>query len=218
MLDKKHDMKKKIKFLFTSYFVFFLIGIISCEDDCGGNNKYNITSFNWKTYQSTYSETSDYKLILSEIIKNSVLYNQYSILITPQTETDYSFIDEISSFNIISSAYACSPAPPYTDDRIENIEIFSNQDFNSNNLKGKNLVKLFDIIVKDYFNEIIYERFDLTDYLTTNPLVPSEEIVLVLKESPEMTAAHEFTIKYYQNGNKLSYFEFSTNPIEIRTE
>jgi len=211
-------MKKKLKFLITSYFVILLLGIISCEDGCGGNSKFNITSFNWKTYQSIYSETSEEKLKLFEINQNSVIYYEYSIVMTTQTENDYSLIAELSSFNMISSAYACSPVDPYTTDRIENIEIFSNLDFNSNNLKGENLVKLFDIIVKDYFKGIIYERFDLTDYLATNPSVPSEEMILVLKESPEITAEYEFTIKYYQNGEKLDYFEFITNPIEIRTE
>ena len=211
-------MKKKLKFLFISYFVILLLGTISCEDQCGGDSKFIITSLDWKTYQSTYSETSQEKLILSEINQNSVIYNEYSILMTTQTENDYTVIDKFSSFNLISSAYACSPVPPYTDDKIENIEIFSNRDFNSNNLKGENLVKLFDIIVKDYFKGIIYERFDLTDYIATNPSVPSEEMILILKESPEITTEYEFTIKYYQNGRKLDYFEFITNPIEIRTE
>jgi len=211
-------MRKKIKFLFISYIAILFLGIVSCEDDCGGNSKYNITSLNWDTYRAVYSETSEEKLKLSEINENSVLYNEYSILITTQTENDYSMINEINSFSFISSAYACDPVPPSTDDKIEKIEIFSNLDFNSNNLKGKNLVKLFDIIVKDYFKGIIYEKFDLSDYLATTPSVPSEEMILVLKESPEITADYEFIIKYYQNGEKLDYFEFITNPIEIRTE
>lgn len=210
-------MKKKIKFLFTSYLVILLFGTISCEDDCGGISKYNITSLNGNTYKAIYSETFSDKLVLSEIIQSSVLYNEYSINITTQTETDYSLINELNSFNLISSAYACSPVPPSTEDKIENIEIFANLDFNPDNSIGKDLVNLFDIVILDIQNNLLYEKFGLKAYLMSKPYVP-QEMTLILKESPEETADFEFTIKYYQNGKKMNYFEFTTNPIEIRTE
>ena len=116
---------------------------------------------------------------------------------------------------MISSAYACDPVPPKTNDNIENIEIFANKNFNSNHLIGENLAEIFDVIIYDSENEIYYEKFDLVTYLISKPKVPTE-MTLILKESPIETSDFKFTVKYYQNGKDINYLEFETNFIEIK--
>ena len=209
-------MKRKINFFITSYFMSLCFGIISCEDDCGPfPDSFKVIDLDWKTYEGIYAETPNNSLNLSEITDNSVPYNKLSIFIRPRKETYFSTINKINSINLISSAYACSPALPKTNDNIENIEIFANKSFNSNYPIGENLAEIFDVVVYEYENVNSYEKFDLVTYLTSKPIVPTE-MTLILKESPIETSDFKFTVKYYQNGKDLDYVEFETNSIEIR--
>lgn len=209
-------MKNKIKFFITSYFIFLCFGVVSCEDDCGPfPDSLKVINLDWKIYEGIFIETSNNGLNLSEITENSVLYDTFSIFIEPQKETYFSVINKINSINLISSAYACSPIPPKTNDNIENIEIFANKEFNTNHPIGENLAKIFDIIIFDSENDLYYEKFDLETYLITKPKVPNE-MTLILKDSPIETSDFKFTVKYYQNGKDINYLEFETNSIEIR--
>ena len=209
-------MKNKIKFFIISYFIFLCFGVVSCEDDCGPfPDSLKVINLDWKIYEGIFIETSNNGLNLSEITENSVLYDTFSIFIEPQKETYFSVINKINSINLISSAYACSPIPPKTNDNIENIEIFANKEFNTNHPIGENLAKIFDIIIFDSENDLYYEKFDLETYLITKPKVPNE-MTLILKDSPIETSDFKFTVKYYQNGKDINYLEFETNSIEIR--
>ena len=217
-VTKKTPMKKKIKFLIISYTLILFLGIISCGDDCGPfPDSLKVNSLDWKTYKINHSGVTGTYLELLEINENSVLFNEYSIKITPEKESYFSLRSEFNSFSLINSAYACDPVPPETTNKIENIEISSNIDFNLEYLKNKNLTSLFNIIILDNEKDIYYEKFDLKEYLLSNPKVPTE-MILILKEPPLNTSDFEFTIKFNQDGKDNDYFEFTTNPIEIRTE
>ena len=58
-------------------------------------------------------------------------------------------------FLLIKSAYACSPVPPYTDEKIEILNIISNQDFSDDFPAGANLNSLFNV---EYNDQWIYKR------------------------------------------------------------
>ena len=62
-----------------------------------------------------------------------------------------------------------------------------------------------------------YEKFDLIEYINTNPNI-ANELIFVLKEAPENNDNFIFEIKYYQNGIDLNEYSFVTNEIEIRKE
>ena len=211
-------MRKKIDFLIVIYISFLILGVISCGDDCGPfPDRFKVNSLEWNVYEINYSEENGTDRELSEINQNSTVFNQYSIKITPQKESYYSLRNKSKSFNLINSAYACSPPLPKTNDRIETIEIYSNIDFNPGYLKNNNIINLFNIIVLDIEKYIYYKKFYLKDYLLTKPTVPTE-MILTLKEPPLSNSVFEFTIKFHQNGKDNDYFEFITNPIEIRVE
>ena len=94
--------------------------------------------------------------------------------------------------------------------------ILSAKDFNINHLSGKDLSDLFDVVVLDHANGIYYEKYNLNDYIETNPSVPSE-LTLILKEQPDLTTDFEFLINYYQKGiDKNNFFEFTTNKFVIK--
>ena len=219
-------MARKIKYLLIGYCLILFLGVLSCEDGCprsgSGPGKYTIISLHWEITSISYSTFSGDKLIdkidFSPLVQNSVLYSQYGISITPRTQFYYSSSrNKINTSNFINSAYACSPAEPTTDDRIRDIKIFSKRDFNSEYPAGSNLTPLFDIIVEpDYSGNKI--KWDLTKYLLTSSIPVPARMILVLKESPEVTADYTFKIEYYQDGKDLDFLEFTTRSVEIRTK
>jgi len=166
---------------------------------------------------SVYSESGETKLVLSEIENDTVVYDKYSILIIPHSETYFSMISRTNSFNIINSAYACSPVTPTTDERIDSIKIICDKAFDTNHPIGTDLAGLFDIVIVDPMNNIYYEKFDLSEYVKTNP-TRAIEMVLILKSPPDLTSDFEFMIKYYQEGIDYDYFEFKTKNIVIKNE
>lgn len=209
-------MKQKVILIFTGSFFLFVIGLVSCENECGPfPNKFKIIGLDWYTYKATYSETSVPMLILSDIENDSVVYNQYSILIAPIQETYFAQNFNNWNFNLIKTAYACSPLIPETDEKIDSIVIKSTKDFNENYPSGSDLADLFNVIVRDLANNIYYEKFSLKDYLGTNPSIPNE-LTLILREQPDLVTDFEFLVKYYQDGIDHDYFEFTTNKIVIK--
>ncbi len=194
-----------------------MIGLISCEK-CGPfPDKFKVVGLNWNIYSAVYSDEADEKLILSEIINDTIDYNLYSIFITPITETYFAMIQRSNSFGLIKSAYACSPIIPTTEDKIDSILIISDNDFDSAHPAGTDLSELFNIVVNDQTSNIYYEKFKLNDYISTKPYVPNE-MTLILNSPPNLTINFGFTVKYYQNGIDNDYFEFNTDKIVIKNE
>lgn len=210
-------MKYKLLILVGGSFLIFLVGLFSC-DKCGPfPNKFKITGLDWFNYKAIYSDTADSRLILSEIITDSVDYKMYSIVIRPRRETY--FVQNFNKWNysLIHSAYACSPGIPQTDEKIDSIGVTATKDFDIHHPAGSELSGLFDIVVLDDANNIYYEKYRLEDYVKTNPYVP-DELVLILTEQPDLTTDFEFLVKYYQKGIDHDYFEFFTDKIVIRKE
>jgi hypothetical protein len=209
-------MKKKQLIFISGFFIIILLGLFSCEEKCGPfPNKFKVVGLYWKNYQATYSDTAG-GVLLGHIENNSVIYNKYSIFITPDQETYFAQNARKLTFNLIQSAYACSPLIPTTDEKIDSIVILSGSDFNANYLSGKDLSVLFDVVVFDRAKGIYYEKYNLKDYWASNPYVPTD-LTLILKEQPAVTTDFIFQVKYYQKGvDGNDFFEFTTDKIEIR--
>ena len=121
------------------------------------------------------------------------------------------------TFGLVKAAYACSPVEPKTDEKIESIVLTSTKDFNANYPSGSDLSELFDIVVVDHSNYIDDRKYSLTDYIESSPFIPNE-LILILREKPQLTTDFEFLVKFYQDGIDNDYFEFSTNSIVIKKE
>ncbi len=212
-------MRNKLLILFGGFLILILFGLFSCEDKCGPfPNKFKIVGLDWGNLKAIYSDTADTRLLLSDIENDSVYYSEYSIFISPRQETFYAQYSQKWSFSLIQSAYACSPVIPTTDEKIDSIVILSESDFKLNHSSGQDLSDLFDVVVLDHVNGIYHEKYNLKDYLATNPNVPSE-LTLILKEQPDLTTDFEFLVKYYQNGiADNDFFEFMTNKIVIKRD
>ncbi len=213
-------MNQKVKLILTGSLFLFIIGLASCESDCGPfPNKFKITGLDWYNYKATFSDFEDYDPILnlSAIENDSVVFNEYSILIVPIQETYFAQNFNNRKYKLITTAYACSPLIPETDEKIDSIVIKSTKDFNENYPSGSDLAALFDVVVRDLSNNIYDKKFSLKDYLGTNPSIPNE-LALILREQPDLETDFEFLVQYYQEGIDNDYFEFTTNKIVIQRD
>ncbi len=210
-------MRSKLLILLGGFVFLILFGLFSCEDKCGPfPNKFKIVGLDWVNFKAIYSDTADTRLLLSDIENDSVKYSEYSILIVPRQETYFAQIASKWNICLIQSAYACSPVIPTTDEKIDSIVILSESDFKLNYPAGKDLSDMFDVVVLDHAIGIYHEKYDLRDYLASNPNVPSK-LTLILKEQPDLTTDFEFLVRYYQNGiDENDFFEFTTNKIVIK--
>jgi len=201
-------MKKQLKIFGFIYLAFLLITTISCGgDDCGPfPDKYNITSFNWNVSDVEFAEDFYSN---NNITNNEVNYSNYGIVVKAKTEEYYS---KIFNLNLTAKAYACSPVPPTTDDKITNIEVIINQNYSSTFLSGSNMAEKFKA---GFINEQeTFESMSLVDYINTNPKV-SREFILLLNDAPLENGEYTFTVKITMEGKTLDYFEFTTNSITI---
>ena len=197
---------KKIK-TFAIAYLAFLILITACGGDCGPfPDKFNITSFNWDVKNVTFSEEM---YNAQEITNNQVNYANYGIVVNAETATYFSKVFNIS---LLDKAYACSPVDPTTDDKITNIEIVVNQDFNTNFLAGSNMASKFKIGFVSENN--MFETMSLVDYIASNPKV-SREFVLLLEDAPLENGDFTFTVAISMDGKTLDYFDFTTDSITI---
>ncbi|MCB0496260.1 MAG: hypothetical protein KDC79_08990 [Cyclobacteriaceae bacterium] len=205
---------KKLAIVFGGLVVLIFLSLFSCHK-CGPfPNMYKTIGLYWHIAIATYSEDSISWSARWATPNDSIIYNEFSIEIEPIKETYYAqSFDEIK-FDFVSSAYACDPALPQTDERIDSMVIVSSKDFNVIHVAGEDLSDLFDIIPVDFVNGLYRERFDLKEYISTNPTVPWR-MFLILKEPPDLVSDYEFLVKYYQEGIDSNYFEFLTDKVVI---
>lgn len=212
-------MGKRLVLIFIGYVFLFVTGVASCGiDNCGSfPNRFKTVGVDWFNYSATYSDSSETRLILNPIENDSVDYDRYSILIMLRQETYFAENSHHGSFSLVTTAYACSPVAPKTDEKIDGIVITSTKDFDVNYPSGSDLSELFNVVVVDHSENVDDRNYSLADYMESNPFVPSE-LTLILREQPQLTTDFEFLVRLYLDGIDNDYFEFSTNSIVIKKE
>jgi len=191
-------MKKQFKFFFVFYIAFLVVGA-ACnsliDDDCGPfPNKFSVTDLEWDTPTSN----------------SSVFYSNLEININP---VGTYFFANRNSFSLITQSYACSPIPPETDDRLLNMEITANADYNALYTQGTNLIDIFDVEVF-YSRSGERETYSLTEFLSNNRKFP-DQMWLRLNTPPQTNTELSFIFKFMIDGAELDYFEFNTATFEI---
>jgi len=210
-------MKSKLLIILTGSLLFFLLGLVSCEK-CGPfADKFKVVGLNFATMHSNYDVNKEWKLELSEIENDTIIYNAYSINISPRIIAFFSLNRNCQIFKLVNTAYACSPGILGTDERIDSIVITSQSDFSEDYAAGTDLSELFDVVVLDESNSIYFDKFKLSDYISTKPFVPNS-MALILNRPPIKSKGFEFTVKYFQDGIDFDFFEFETEEVFIKVE
>lgn len=209
-------MFKKTITLFLFLIVSPLFMMTSCflhEDECGPfSNHYKVTGFETALKKIAISENASFSFNLNELESDSVSFTELAIRLLPKTEMYQAKLRSKQTISLFPNAYACSPPPLTSDETITDIQIFSSKNYNDEFSSTDNIAHLFDIIV--LYNKIGYQKFELNEFLTTNPETPLE-IILLPKKQPGTPKPLQFTIKYFQDGLELNQFEFTTETVVI---
>lgn len=197
--------------------VLFTFISISCNTptdlNCGPfPDKFRIIDFSTSIKSVTYNDSSPLSIQFSEIQSDSIQFDEYAIEMYPVTEVFFSNVLDKINFQIIQRAYACSPINPASDDKITDIQIYSDKNFSSEYPAGENLAELFEVYAL-YMREGP-RRVKLTDFIAEEPNAP-DQLIFLLQSGPSEATEVQFTVRYYQDGEKLSEFEFLTEPITI---
>ena len=161
-----------------SFFIFLILGnVLGCDliNPCGGVTREEFIPNN----------------ILVEVIptNKNISPSDFKIHL-------FLVIDHISTLSIptfiplTSIAYACSPPPPISKHKVEEVSITSSSNFNNNLLAGNNLSHIFTV---DVFTGNVFETLTVKEYFDTNPQI-SDQITFKLTESPSLKQ-HNFTVK-----------------------
>ncbi len=105
------------------------------------------------------------------------------------------------SFTFFNSAYACSPLPPSTKEKIINIKITSSAPFNDEFAANQSLASKFDVVYIDapddfysYVNGGI-EYYSVESYVAQPDVKAGNIIQLKLNEEPQYSGNHIFFIE-----------------------
>jgi hypothetical protein len=201
----------------VSIAVLFTFVSISCNTptdlNCGPfPDKFRVTDFSTSIKKVTHYDSSTRSIQLSEIQSDSIQFDEFAIDMYPVTEVFFSSVFDKINFQFIQSAYACSPIDPVSDDKILDIQIYSDKDFSDEYPAGENLAELFEVYAL-YMREGP-RRINLIDFIAEEPNAP-DQLILLLQSGPSEASEIQFTVRYLQDGEKLNEFEFTTKPITI---
>ena len=191
-------MRKKILFVFGVMSLITIIGIVSCAK-CGDNTVYKVVDLYVYTTGVQYNPQDPVKLYYWNIYSDTIYYSFFGIYIEPEIEAYASVSERLRSFGFVKSAYACDPIPSTTEDRITNIKITANRDYDDSHPKGSNLADYFDVIYSYHHTNTIDQKQDLLKYIAKKPIVP-DYMVLILNKKPKYDNQFKFVFSYYQNG------------------
>lgn len=130
------------------------------------------------------------------------LESEVQYLAANKTELQRARQKEIT-FSLFNSAFACSPVPPTTDEKITDIKITSSAPFNTDLASGAGLNEKFNVIFTR--SETPYYDYDpvgpgvlyysLEKYLAQEDIAAGSGIQLKLNEAPEYAGEHIFFIE-----------------------
>ena len=193
-------------------------GACDAAIDCGPfNDKFKTADFTTAAYRIENGDSLQAAPILSPIENDTLREGAFALRMTPTQESYSSASKRSRPLGFVLAAYACLPPTMSSDEIIRDIQIYSDQAFNREYAADDDLADLFDVLVLSRANQFNYRRFDLNDFLAGAPNA-ADEIILVLKAAPETTSAFRFTIKYFQEGEGLDYYEFTTDPVVLEAE
>ncbi|MDH5694813.1 MAG: hypothetical protein OEZ47_17075 [Gammaproteobacteria bacterium] len=116
-------------------------------------------------------------------------------------------------FRLIRTAYACSPPPRFTNDKIVSLNIRSNSDYSSSLLAGSSLNNIFQIVYTDSdVNGEKYKNKTLSEFIAQSPTA-GENLQFILLEPPSLGNIHNFTVEYLLDDG--DYFELTTGNIQF---
>ena len=188
-------MKKTIAVLVFGMIIIISAIAPSCLSDCKrsdlGNPRFYTTQLIGNIYDISKS---------SQNITDTTVIRYNDLKISLRFNGKY-YSETIRNFSLISSAYACDPIEPHSEEKLTNITITSNHDFDALHLAGTSL------------NDVFYaskgsSRSTMESYLRNAERV--EDINFSLASAPEIQQEIQFTITYEFDGRLVKVLKYET--------
>jgi len=195
-------------------------------DDCGDFGGYNpLYNISGLTLENGKGEHRDEyigmrKIYVEKITEGeSVKADTYvlSLISIKEQLANLRRKSKIRSFSFINSAIACSPVPPYTNQKIVSINISSTSVYSDDTQAGSSLNHIFDVAFDEAGNtnyekvSDIYTLYSLEEYLKQPDIRAGEVIQLMFNTLPNSGSEHVFTVEYSLDTGEI--FEVSSNPV-----
>lgn len=212
-------MIKKISVIFILYVVFLFVGVFSCDisEPCGPfPDKFKVVGLEYNVLKVEYSQGTGFEIKEFKINIDTLNHTNFALFVRSMKETYFSMLNRAKSFSLIQPIYACTPIDPTTDEKIENIEIFCDKDWNDDFPAGTNLAPIIDVVIYDQVNNIYNQLYTLEAFLAKNPDAV-DQMTFMINTPPSETDKYTFIVKYYQQGIDEDYFEFETLQVNIRS-
>ncbi len=195
-----------MKNFITTLFIGIISGLIclsSClkinpEPQCGPfNNRFSSTGLTTNTLKiKSYDSLSGRFDIAYLNLLDTIPYKKLALRLMPEKKFYIATsLHKGCTFSIFSEAYACSPPIPYSDEKVDDIIIKSNTDYDQTHISGDNLADLFEVVIVDNFNSIYNNKMSLKNFLALRPNT-KDELYLLLTKAPEKTDDFIFQIQY----------------------
>lgn len=202
-------MNKKL--ILTGLFALSLVACGSSNEEdpgvpgcgSGGDPIFNISGFDINLYQGEvdlYSPVLENEITTPDPVDSELFV--ISLQALSKTQAARQMKSKGFSFSLMSKAYACSPVPPYTEDKIIDLQITSTADFNNDLPSGSSLNGVFDISYMTYTDSSYFSSKDGTrDYFSVDEFLAQEEpqaadiMQLRFNTTPEYKDNHVFYIR-----------------------
>ena len=189
------------------------ISCSSATDICGPlPDKFRVADFSTSVKQVTDYDPENLTIQLSVFPGGSIQFDEFAIDMIPVIDTFFSSVPGRMNFQFIQSAYACSPIIPVSVDTITDIQIYSDGDFTPEYPAGENIAVFFDAYA--LYNNDGPERVNLPQFIAGEPLAP-DQLILLLNTAPVEATEMRFTVRYFQDGEILNEYEFTTDAITV---
>lgn len=215
--------------------VFSLLALVACgaekqEDIMGCGNisssVFDITDFATEVYLRPEDRNIISGYFFNTYDNTEVDYD--GIIISLEADVQYLAVNLNKSrgisFSLFSKAYACSPLPPHTNEKIVDIKVTSSAPFSSELAAGDSLVDVFDVSYSsaaesssaEYYeyenNEPVFYR--LPEYLAQDDLHAGARLQLVLNRAPEVADSFIFFIEVTLDSGEI--FSIETSEISLK--
>jgi hypothetical protein len=206
-------MKNKILLLFLGYCFVLLFSAVSCiRCKSGKVADYKINGIILKLSDAKLQTDSAKNWIFNNIEDSMVNFKNYAIQIIPNIVQLSATTNKIPSFSILPQAFACSPREGQILDRIENIKITCNKDFDELHPAGTDLKMLF-VVLADAPYSSSTEIISMSEFLTMKKMY--EKFYFLLKSPPSNSDDFEFRVELFVDGIDYDYYDLKTKKVYL---
>lgn len=191
-------MKKITAFLILGFIMILSTLAPSCGSSCGrgdydGLSKFYTTELFGRVYDNHFEagKVSDTSVIRFDYLRINLRF------------TGKYYSNVMNNFSLFPRAYACSPAEPFSEEKVTSITITANKDYDSLHPAGSNLNDIF------YVNRSYYgSKYTIEEYLKTIPNVQDLEFSLI--SAPDIQQEIQFIITYQYDGRLVKVLKYDT--------